>query len=458
MDKKQTIIILIILSLVSCGGGGGGGSNTSNTSPDSMITFVDYPAVLWERAGVFSISAPKVAADSSGNAIVVWSADDVNNLGRSDIWASRFNKAESSWSIPIVIENSDSDFFDPKIDIDSEGNAIVVWWQRRDGDNAIWANRYDINNGWEQATPLEFGTDGSSTDPSVQFDDHGNATVVWQRFDGFETGNSGEFSVWANRYENNVGWGTAQNIDSGERSWDRHIQLFVEPSGNAYVAWRRGRFILVNRFQPHIGWGEEEIVNLGIDALRRDFNNAAPSLTQDGLGNIIVVWWSGDLSDRDIRIVESRLPANNTKWETKEIITSIEDSDNTSFLSFGSLQVRSDMYGNSVLTYWVNKEAYSSTYIVGEGWGDPTRIDTMNGQMSDLRLTFDGASNYIAVGKCCNPSEYWITRYNIGSSWSKPEILSNNSDTSLPYGIAMNEAGNFYFTWYSYFNIWIYLE
>jgi len=69
----------------------------------------------------------------------VWEQSDGT---RNNIWANRFNG--TSWGTAELIETEDlGHAFKPKIAIDSSGNAIAVWQQNDGTRNNIWANRFE---------------------------------------------------------------------------------------------------------------------------------------------------------------------------------------------------------------------------------------------------------------------------------------------------------------------------
>ncbi len=67
-------------------------------------------------------------------------------------------------------------------------------------------------------------------------DANGNATAVWQQFDGTR------FNVWSNRYSANGGWGTPVLIESGPGDV-YFVQIAMNSSGNAIAVWEQSAWI-----------------------------------------------------------------------------------------------------------------------------------------------------------------------------------------------------------------------
>lgn len=141
----------------------------------------------------YGFSHSHIAFDDSGNAIAVWRQDDGE---RYSIWANHYTP-ESGWGQASLIENNNNgDAFRPRIAIDSGGNAMVVWSQAGDTSRRdIWANRHTPEDGWGEATLLETDNTGSAEDPEVIFDGSGNAVTVWWQNDGTQ------HNIYSNRFE-----------------------------------------------------------------------------------------------------------------------------------------------------------------------------------------------------------------------------------------------------------------
>lgn len=139
---------------------------------------------------------PKIALDRSGNAITVWYQSDGT---RYNIWANRFDAINNRWqSTPTLLEHDNTDDArSPDITMDSSGNAIVLWYQSDGIRYNILANRFDaITNSW-QSTPtlLEHDNTGDAKSPDIAMDSNGNAIAIWWHDDG------SRYNIYANYFE-----------------------------------------------------------------------------------------------------------------------------------------------------------------------------------------------------------------------------------------------------------------
>ena len=154
----------------------------------------------WEGARLIetydngSVWNAQVAMDRDGNAVVVWQQHD--GL-RKNIGANRFVK-EVGWGMAELIETENlGDARDPQVALDRNGNAVAVWLQGDGVRNNIWANRFVKESGWGTAELIETDNTGSAWGPQVAVDSNGNAVAVWSQL---RDGNT-FFDIWSNRFQ-----------------------------------------------------------------------------------------------------------------------------------------------------------------------------------------------------------------------------------------------------------------
>lgn len=171
---------------------------------------------------------PQIAFDPSGNAIAVWHQP---NGGASSIWANRFI-ASSGWGTAELIETDNAGAANsPRVAFDTNGNAMAVWSQSDGTRLNVWANRYTTGSGWGNAMVIESENLGDAAAPQIVFDSNGNANVVWQQSDGART------NIWANRYTAGSGWGRATLIETDNTGFAGGPQIAIDANGSAIVVW-----------------------------------------------------------------------------------------------------------------------------------------------------------------------------------------------------------------------------
>ena len=127
-------------------------SNGSGTVSGADVSDVAVVCRTWNGAALIEhddagdATAPQVAADGNGNAVVVWAQADGSSI--THINANRY-VAGSGWLTPIRIDSDNANATSPQLAMDGSGNAVVVWTQNA----KIWTNRYTAGVGWGARRP-----------------------------------------------------------------------------------------------------------------------------------------------------------------------------------------------------------------------------------------------------------------------------------------------------------------
>lgn len=220
---------------------------------------------------------------ANGGALVVWS-QIANGVPR--LFQNRFNGI--GWSSADYLDNNNTSFNlgMPSIAADGSGNAIVLWSQgTATTSSTVYARRY-AGGTWSAFEPLST-TDGAGR-ARVAMNATGEATAVWQEsvLDGLET--------WVRRRVGAGAWGPAVRLDTplGASGSQGEPQVAVDPAGNTSVVWSHTlpggnhRDLYGSHYSVVTSaWGAPVLldsVNTG------DVNTC--SLAMDANGNAIVVW------------------------------------------------------------------------------------------------------------------------------------------------------------------------
>jgi len=192
-----------------------------------------------------------------------------------------------NWGSATLIETDNAgDAYNPQVALDTSGNGIAVWHQYDGTRYNIWANRYTVGTGWRQATLIETDNGGAYY-PQVALDTSGNGIAVWNQYDGTM------YNIWANRYTQATGWGSATLIETDNAGGTSPPQVALDTSGNGIAVWYQHdgtRWnILANRFTQGTGWGSATLI---------ETDNAGDAYDQqvalDTSGNGIAVWYQDD--------------------------------------------------------------------------------------------------------------------------------------------------------------------
>ncbi len=156
-----------------------------------LVWFYDRANDQWtisSDAGSSNVSAsPQAAIDGNNNLFVTWSTQDT-----FDIYVNHFDDQTASWeATPTLLSVADgySDIY-PQIAADASGNAIVVWSQDINNGSSgnpaqyrIRASRFSASSSqWSPATQVDDDSviDRQSFDPAISMDVTGNAYIIWE--------------------------------------------------------------------------------------------------------------------------------------------------------------------------------------------------------------------------------------------------------------------------------------
>jgi hypothetical protein len=163
--------------------------------------------------------------------------------------------AQPLMATPIKSVSFDDRVLEPEMVTDVNGNATAVW-EKYDGTRFnIWTAHRVSGANWGKATLLETDNSGDAYSPQIAVDGIGNVTAVWKQSDGKR------FSVYANRFVNGKGWEGAKKIESGANSQVSANAPLVayDAAGYAMVAWQEtdglNTTTWVNRHAGDAGWG-----------------------------------------------------------------------------------------------------------------------------------------------------------------------------------------------------------
>lgn len=228
----------------------------SNTGVVEIWSNHYLPGVGWGMSEQINVaggqpSEPDIASDGNGGAIAVWS--QWGNSG-SGIWANISTKGHG-WGTAFPVETDDTAAsYSPRLAADTNGNAIVLWTQQTtitytgpcivlasagSGDcnpktvkiTNLWSSHYSSGIGWSSPELVETNDQGDASQPQVAFDKSGKALAVWVQ------NNGAHMNIWANNYKPGLGWGAASVIQSDNSGDAMSPNIAVNSVGSATAVW-----------------------------------------------------------------------------------------------------------------------------------------------------------------------------------------------------------------------------
>ncbi len=193
-----------------------GGSNDS-PQPADLVPAAEMAA------------GPDVDVGIDGTATVVWSARGGTEFA---VFARRI-EADGTRGPTRQLSAAGGDALTPQVAVAPDGTAVVAW-TRWDGSNfRIQERRIAVDGTPEDATRTLSGSAQNAIEPQVDVAPDGEATVVWKRFDGFH------YLVQVRRVAvDGTSDGAAQRLsESGQDAVEPAVA--VAEDGTATVVWSR---------------------------------------------------------------------------------------------------------------------------------------------------------------------------------------------------------------------------
>ena len=139
----------------------------------------------------------QISFDSNGVGVAIWEQEVLED----EVWSSRYT-AEGGWGEAVSLsipEGGRAD--DVQVAFDSNGNALAVWSQNAGHVRSIWAARYEYNGGWVAPQLIEDIESVDSAKPKIAVDKEGNAFVIWEQWGDEQPGLPTQTNIYVNRFE-----------------------------------------------------------------------------------------------------------------------------------------------------------------------------------------------------------------------------------------------------------------
>ncbi|HWO83999.1 MAG TPA: glycosyl hydrolase [Solirubrobacterales bacterium] len=190
----------------------------------------ESPAERLSEAGLAAVE-PEVAVAEDGSATAVWSRFVA---GAESVVQTRRIKPDGSLApAPVNLSAAGGGAIQPQVALDPDGEATVVW-NRFDGANWVVQGQRLSPAGAADGAAFNLSASGrSAAQPQVAIDAAGVATAVWERYDG------SNFVIQARRVSaaGAPAASTVQLSSGGRDAADP--QLALSPDGDATVLWSR---------------------------------------------------------------------------------------------------------------------------------------------------------------------------------------------------------------------------
>lgn len=345
--------------------------------------------------------APSVATDSAGNFVVVWYSKDQDGSGYG-IFGQRYLSSGTPQGPEFRVNTfTPGDQLNPTIAADPSGNFVVVWAEHAGLDGSgygVFGQRYAASG---TALGSEFRvntyTTSHQTSPSVAASSS-NFVVVWTSLD-----QDGSFlGVFGQRYASSgAPLGPEFRLNTYTTSGQAAATVAADLPGNFVVAWQT---YVQAYFQSNIAGqrydssgtplGSEFTVNTYLTG-----QQLSPSVAADSSGNFVVVWRGPTAGDPNGGIFAQRYASSGEPLGTEVRVNTYT----TSLQLWPS--VAADSAGNFVVAWAGEQQDGYGSGILGQRFlssgaplGPQFRVNsyTMFGQY-DPSVSADPSGNFVVI-------------------------------------------------------------
>jgi hypothetical protein len=349
--------------------------------------------------------------------------------------------AQAGWLPPVDISAPSESAGSPHVVLDSEGNATAVWQSWNGTDTVVESAYRPAGEGWGAPVDLSSEPDPggeavpgahNAGSPRIVVDRNGNVTVIWDRYAGSKI-----LLQTVNR-PTGGSWTAPVDVAEVNLGMDPEPWIAVDWEGNSTAVWKQDE-VIQSSFRPFAGdWGAPVPLS-GEESL-------VPQAAMDARGDATAVWMHHDGSHY---VVESSYRPEQGEWESPTLVSQPGEDG-------GNPHVALDAKGDSLVVWRgedEGEEFLRAAYRpVGGSWSQPTNVSAPGEQVQQPRAALDPDGNAIVAwaGNTGELGGHDIARAAfkpVGGDWGSPTDLSTDGGNAFPSDVVFDTSGNAAVVW-----------
>jgi hypothetical protein len=348
--------------------------------------------------------------------------------------------AQAGWLPPVDISQSGEAAGNPHVVLDSEGNATAVWERWNGTDTVVESAFRPAGEGWGEPVDLsEPELEGEVTpgannagSPRIAVDRNGNVTVIWERYAGSK--------IVVQSVDRPAGgsWTAPADIAEVNLGPAPEPWIAVDWEGRATAVWKHGE-VIETAFRPFGGEWEAPVPLSGEESF-------VPEAAMDARGDTTAVWMHFDGSHY---VVESTYRPEGGVWEEPALVSEPGEEG-------GNPHVALDASGDALVVWRGHGEGGEAVRAAfrpaGGSWGPATDVSSPGEHVESLRDAVDPEGNAIVAwsGDMGKVGEHGIAHAAFKpatGSWEEPVALSPDGGNSVPSDVVFDTSGNAALVW-----------
>jgi hypothetical protein len=270
-------------------------------------------------------SYPSVSGDTNGNFVVAW--QDQRNSGSLDIYAQRYDSDGNPLGINWLVndDGGGTSQYYPSVAMNSSGRFVVTWHDNRNGDNDIYAQRYDTD-GSPLGVNFMVNDDGGSEnqeEPAVAIADDGGFVIAW------EDRRDGGRDIFMQRFSADgtpQGANTKVNDDMGTSS-KNSPDVSIDGDGNFVIAWEDNRSGMGDIYaQRYAANGSPLGMNFLVNDDVAEVYQGVPSVAAEPGGNFVIAWYDDRNEENNYDVYAQRYDSDGVAIGSNFLIAETEES------------------------------------------------------------------------------------------------------------------------------------
>jgi|CZKG01.1.fsa_nt_gi hypothetical protein len=350
--------------------------------------------------------------------------------------------AQAGWLAPIELSEAGEHAGAPHLVLDAAGNATAVWDRWNGSDTVVetayrpageaWQAPTDLSEEAEEAEALAGAHDASA--PQIAVDGAGDVTVVWERYEG-----ANDLLVQADYRPAGGSWETPVTISgpSGTMA-DLEPKVAVDARGDATALWMRAGTIQTAYKPANGSWQAPQDLS-GSESL-------TPVMAVDSQGDATAVWMHFDGSRY---VVQTAFRPTGEAWQAPSTLSQNGEEGGNPYIAL-------DAHGDTMVVWTGHPEETSVVRVAyrpaGEAWQAPITLPGEEHEAQGPRVALDPHGDAIVAWESSSKNIGSYTRVRAsyrpaGGSWETPTTLSQDGANAYPSRAAFDQAGNAVLMW-----------
>jgi hypothetical protein len=348
-------------------------STTTTTAPLSPPTDAAFSEGVSVSAEGYDSSGPQVAFDRQGDALLVWVRESHNYphprqveiISRSHVGA---------WGSIVPLSPPGQSPHSPKVALDDDGDAVVVWDAFDGTDYRVYARRVS-STGTVGTLQVLSATGVQIHGTDVAVDSDGDAVVTWA-----EWHSDGSVIAKMRRFTRDGSLPAEAVLSSSPASAEAPAVAF-DREGDAVLAWANDNVVQARTLTASGTLGELKTVSADLSPIDRHFT---ARVTADRDGDALVTWRHWTAADQSTQVWG--------RWVSRDgTVGAVQPLTPSSHPDVQNYSVAGDLDGDVLLTWdrFPSGEMYARQITRTATLGQPVLL-TPYGRLHSVRVDDDG--------------------------------------------------------------------